>query len=110
MNAINFIQKHGIDKAREVVEGAPDGTCFYCHEFNIGFIEIRKSFCDKADQFHTISISDLKRLVESVCLVKEHHTLDRAIEYANSPYAAPEIKVCLLDAISDYKSIYGGSK
>lgn len=40
--------------------------------------------------------------------VKEHYTLDRAIEYANSPYAAPEIKVCLLDAIVDYKSIYGG--
>ena len=26
MNAIQFIQKHGVDKAREVVEGAPDGA------------------------------------------------------------------------------------
>ena len=26
MNAINFIKQHGVDKAREVVEGAPDKT------------------------------------------------------------------------------------
>ena len=26
MNAYQFIQKHGIEKAREVVEGAPDKT------------------------------------------------------------------------------------
>ena len=26
MNAIQFIKEHGVDKAREVVEGAPDKT------------------------------------------------------------------------------------
>ena len=26
MNAIKFIKEHGVDKAREVVEGAPDKT------------------------------------------------------------------------------------
>ena len=104
--AIKFIQDHGIDRAREVVNGAPDDKYFYCHEVNLGFIKIRKSFCDKADQFHTISISDLKHLVESVGLVKDHYTLDRAKKYATSPYTATELKTRLVQAIADYEEIY----
>lgn len=29
MNAIQFIQQHSVDKAREVVSGAPDGVTHY---------------------------------------------------------------------------------
>ena len=29
MNAIQFIQQHGVEKAREVVEGAPDLAEYY---------------------------------------------------------------------------------
>lgn len=29
MSAINFIQQHGVEKAREVVEGAPDGATHF---------------------------------------------------------------------------------
>lgn len=32
MNAIQFIKDHGVDKAREVVEGAPDGATYYVNE------------------------------------------------------------------------------
>ena len=111
MNAIQFIKDHGVEKAREVVERSSFGTHYKvdtgevicCHNENhfyfVGQIKLGIEF---------IRIDDLKRLVESVDLVKEHYTLDRAIEYANSSYTAPEIKVCLLDAIADYKSIYGG--
>lgn len=121
MNAIKFIQQHGVDKAREVVEGAPEGATSIIGEMYFRFTDKEYwywsfSGCKskgKSEQYfyykkRTIYLSDLKRLVESIYLVKEHHTLDRAIEYANSPYTAPEIKVCLLDAIADYKSIYGG--
>ena len=98
MNAIQFINEHGVDKAREVVEGAPE----WASHFD-GYLYSEKQFHEQC-----FLLSELKRLVESVYLVKEHHTLDRAIEYANSQYTAPEIKVCLLDAIADYRSIYGG--
>ncbi|MEJ5205203.1 hypothetical protein [Acinetobacter junii] len=101
MNANQFIKDHGVDKAREVVEGAPEWAMSI--NFNNGMYYSRMEH-KKGDTF----LYDIKRLVESVYLVKEHHTLDRAIEYANSQYTAPEIKVCLLDAIADYKSIYGG--
>lgn len=105
MNAIKFIQDNGVDKAREVVDGAPDWAIFWITqgEYHISTL----SFPNMTDH-HSVYLSDLKRLIESVYLVKEHHTIDRAIEYANSAYTAPEIKVCLLGAISDYKSIYGG--
>ena len=98
MNAIQFIKEHGVDKAREVVEGAPELAEYYS-TIDGEYYRI---------EINAVNLKQLKRLVESVYLVKEHHTLDRAIEYANSQYTAPEIKVCLLDAIADYRSIYGG--
>ena len=98
MNAIQFIQKHGVEKAREVVEGAPDLAEYYS-TIDGEYYRI---------ELHAVNLRHLKRLVDSIYLVKEHYTLDRAIEYANSQYTAPEIKVCLLDAIADYRSIYGG--
>ena len=101
MNAIQFIQQNGVEKARKVINGAPEWAMSI--NFNNGMYYSRMEH-KKGDTF----LYDIKRLVESVYLVKEHHTLDRAIEYANSQYTAPEIKVCLLDAIADYKSIYGG--
>ena len=110
MNAIQFIQQNGVEKAREVLSGAPDGATHLsddaCHYVNADFKPLPTHI---KEQLHKlIVIEHIKRLVESVYLVKEHHTLDRAIEYANSQYTAPEIKVCLLDAIADYRSIYGG--
>lgn len=101
MNAINFIKEHGVDVAREAIEEA---SAYGGDYLNGKTLELSKY----APSVNAVFIPDLKRLVESVYLVKEHHTLDRAIEYANSQYTAPEIKVCLLDAIADYRSIYGG--
>ncbi len=101
MNAIQFIKEHGVEKAKKVIDGAPEWAMSI--NFNNGMYYSRMEH-KKGDTF----LYDIKRLVKSVYLVKEHHTLDRAIEYANSTYTAPEIKVCLLDAIADYKSIYGG--
>lgn len=127
MNAINFIQQHGVDKAREVVEGAPDGATHYrvfsCSTGYTKNISISECYiwyrsawqeCEWPSKIFTSSnlqtIAELKQIVESVDLVKEHYILDKAIEYANSPYTAPEIKVCLLDAIADYKSIYSDNE
>jgi hypothetical protein len=98
MNAIQFIKEQGVEKAREVVNGAPELAEYYS-TIDGEYYRI---------EINAVNLKQLKRLVKSVYLVKEHHTLDRAIEYANSQYTAPEIKVCLLDAIADYRSIYGG--
>ena len=104
MNAIQFIKLYGLHSARVTVEDAQENT-HYCTETGYYSIKLDVAYEPCPD---CVYLSELKRLVESVELVKEHYTLDRAIEYANSQYTAPEIKVCLLDAIANYKSIYGG--
>ena len=128
MNATDFIKQNGVDKAREVVEGAPEGSTHFVGSTYLKLIGavwwnawlpewshkdncmVKKWKCESIELMKTwgevYKLDELKRLVESIYLVKEHNTLDRAIEYANSTYTAPEIKVCLLDAIADYKSAY----
>ena len=103
MNAIQFIQQHGVDKARKVVEGAPKWAMSI--NFNNGMYYSRMEH-KKGDTF----LYDIKRLVESIYLVKEHYTLERAKKYADSPYTAPEIKERLEQAIADYESIYSGEE
>ena len=98
MNATDFIKHYGLNTAIRITEDSK----------NDDFWDTETGFYTDKNSESCVCLSDLKRLVESVYLVKEHHTLDRAIEYANSQYTAPEIKVCLLDAIADYRSIYGG--
>ena len=47
---------------------------------------------------------DLKRLVESHELVKEHGNLERARIYAESMYTAPEVVERMKQAIADVES------
>lgn len=98
MNAIKFIKENGVEKSREVVEGAPDLAEYYS-TIDGEYYRI---------ELHAVNLRHLKRLVDSIYLVKEHYTLERAKKYADSPYTAPEIKERLEQAIADYESIYGG--
>ena len=106
MDAIQFIKEHGVDKAMEVVDGAPENSICYDleHGKHVAYEDTSIAMCFLKNRF--IDLSDLKRLVESVYLVKEHYTLDRAKIYAASPYTAPEIKERLEQAIADYEAIY----
>lgn len=119
MNAINFIKQHGVDKAMEVVDGAAVGVTHYgANNYWRWDGKILKRRTDNgffinsiygiSDEWvsKTVSLSDLKHRVESIYLVKERCTLERAKKYADSPYTAPEIKERLEQAIADYESIY----
>ena len=59
MNAINFIKQHGVDKAREVVSGAPELTEYYS-TIDGEYYRI---------EINAVNLKQLKRLVESVDLV-----------------------------------------
>lgn len=81
MNAIQFIKEHGIDKAREVVEGAPDGATHFTealggHYAKEGMLKMKPQwlwfnsinkewYYDFAAKDH-IHLPDLKRLVERI--------------------------------------------
>lgn len=98
MNAINFIKQHGVDKAREVVEGAPKWAMNI--NFNNGMYYSRMEH-KKGDTF----LYDIKRLVESVDMLKRFGGIELSkewiLEYSSFPY-----RVELEQAIADYESIY----
>lgn len=122
MNAIKFIKDHGVDKAREVVEGAPEFPVFgYC-ALTGSYIFKRK---DATAYYHNetnswseeyaielISLEELKRFVESVDLVGEYGGLYGARDFISGyteeqlakPIYSPMLR--LKQAIADYEAIY----
>lgn len=107
MNAIKFIKEHGVEKAREVIEGAPRNAVHYwqiprCKHGVYSSLE--------QNQGRAIVLEDLKRLIESVDLVTAWGGLEStyskfryAQEHKNT-YAANMIQ----QAIADCEAIYGG--
>lgn len=81
MKANEFVKKFGIDGAKAKAD-------------QLGILS------DLGDKL-SIFDEDLKSLVESHYLVKEHGSLGRAKEYADSAYTAPEVVERLRAAIAD---------
>lgn len=113
MNAYQFIKEHGVDKAREVVEGAPDGATHLsddaCHYVNANFKPLPAHIKEQLPEL--IVINDLERLVESVDLLKSNggyeeakDTFDFAIKHGMNDLT--EFGSRLKQAIADYQSIY----
>lgn len=124
MNAIQFIKEHGVEKARKVVSGAPDGATHLsddaCHYVNADFKPLPAHIKEQLPKL--VVINDLKRLVESVDLVncnggwngtKNTITLFQSsldlglyhgVDGVDAEVEIPRLK----QAIADYESIYGG--
>ena len=85
MNAIKFIQQHGVDKAREVVSGAPDKTAthyvfrkipsYYSVEFQSWFHDdewwdsdchTEQDLIDSYGEDYVVNLSDLKNLIANI--------------------------------------------
>jgi len=81
MKATDFIKTQGLDKAREVVEGAPEHCTTYTTGGGLGGGYIRCSGSVGQDE---VSISDLKRLVESADLIGKYHSIDHAKNHYNN--------------------------
>ena len=108
MNAIQFIKENGVDKAREVVEGAPDRATTV--KPSLDFKHFMYGICENATGAY-ILLSDLKRLVDSVDLIdslgglelsKKESNNCRFYEYADMSHRSYAIK----QAIADYESVY----
>jgi hypothetical protein len=110
MNAIQFIKEHGVEKAREVVSGAPQNAVYY---WQIPRCKYGVYSSHEQKQGRAIVLEELKRLVESVDLIDSLGGLElskkesndcRFYEYADMSHRSYAIK----QAIADYESIYGG--
>lgn len=117
MNAIKFIKEHGVDKAREVVEGAPD----WATGINLNSLKYFGGDCFCGGD---LLVSGLKRLVESVDLVncnggwngtKNTITLFQSsleiglyhgVDGVDAEVEIPRLK----QAIADYEAIYSGEQ
>ncbi|WP_335876844.1 hypothetical protein [Acinetobacter baumannii] len=124
MKPEQFIREFRVEKAREVVEGAPDKTAthyvidtdtYYSEDFLTYFDHSLEDW-ETADlnniaeletiYEHVVSLSDLKRLVESV---------DRVNAFGGLKDAKAVVKMgkhykYLKAHISNYESIYGGGE
>ena len=114
MDATQFIKEHGIKKAREVIDGAPaNARYFETYPLRVRYY-ISDIGCNRA-----ISISELKRLVESVDLV-EHFGNDlvgakqllefskgcKTIELSGSVITVERLK----QAVADYEQLFGNTE
>ena len=108
MNAIQFIKEHGVEKAREVLSGAPDRATTV--KPSLDFKHFMYGICENAGGAY-ILLSDLKRLVESVDLIKSYGGIINAkhdVKYLDLDwdYDTPRV-TRLKQAIADYESIGG---
>ncbi|WP_228273246.1 hypothetical protein, partial [Acinetobacter haemolyticus] len=121
MNAIQFIKDHGVEKAREVVEGAPSNAESYQDDyyfrtkpefqFHNGFHPVWNLTDNdgewfKKKGFSPVAITDLKRLVDSIDLITSYGGIINAqheIKYLDLDwdYDSPRV-VQLKQAIADY--------
>lgn len=122
MNAIKFIKNNGVDKAREVVEGAPSNAESYQDsyyfrtkpefQFHNGFHPVWNLTDNDGEYFKKrgfdqVGLNDLKRLVESVDLVKRYGGIAEAKTIHNDEFWCERAFERLEQAIADYELIYG---
>lgn len=101
MNAVQFIQKHGVEKVREVVGGAKDYYDTYNTGLGGGYIR-----CGGVEENH-VNISDIKRLIASVMLVDSYGGIDSCRNIIYMLHELTEDPEPIRQAIADYESIYG---
>ena len=117
MNAIKFIKENGVEMARKVIDGAPEGATHLsddaCHYVNADFKPLPAHIKEQLPEL--IVIDDLKRLVESMDLIDSLGGLElskkesndcRFYEYADMSHRAYAIK----QAIADYEQLFGNTE
>ncbi|HEO1813063.1 TPA: hypothetical protein VAM20_002322 [Acinetobacter baumannii] len=120
MKPEQFIKRYGINEAKKIIDKAPNGTT---HIHSVTWQNYKQGdsnnyvWCGSGRDGWYFSIydtlngmmalEDLKRLVESVDMLKRFGGIELSkewiLEYSSFPY-----RVELEQAIADYESIYGG--
>ena len=123
MNAIQFIKEHGVEKVREELKKLPNSNVTHMTDDARMFIDENNPLLDEFQRSQIkdlICIDDLKRLVESVDLVKSYggiinakHELILLQKHLNNTFGYVTIITSekienLEQAIEDYEAIYSG--
>ena len=103
MKPEQFIREYGVEKAREVVDGAPEG-----HK---GYNDVIKQYTRGVWFSRDVLLSDLKRLVESLDLIIKVGGIKKAkhmLELFEDRKGRTDNYMPLFRAVQDHESIYGG--
>lgn len=132
MKPEQFIREFGVEKAREVVEGAPknaqryflgkylkQGEWTWWWSCYLGkWLQFEKHVYGDSKFEIAINLSELKRLVESLEIINRACGAERVIDlherYKNNPVVHKYWLGVRVDrmaqAVTDYESIYGGGE
>ncbi|MRA20555.1 hypothetical protein F4T80_19375 [Acinetobacter pittii] len=122
MKPEQFIRDFGVEKAREVVEGAPGFPVFgYCtltgnyifkRSNATAYYHNETNSWSEDYAIELILLEDLKRLVESVDLVESWGGIEdlKLYDLSHCKDKPESAGYKLLKAIADYESIYGGGE
>ena len=112
MNAIKYIKDHGVEKAREVVKGAPEHCFVYDLERKeyVAYEDTSIAMCFLKSRF--IDLSELKRLVESVNLVSNLGGIEKCKGYVQVCFFKNRDKYGnrIKQAIADYEQLFGNTE
>ncbi|MGN5533781.1 hypothetical protein [Acinetobacter sp. Lyrl_1] len=101
MKANEFVKKHGLNKAKVLLSTQGKTIANLKSEYTAEQLKEYQMYIVSDD---LMSLVELKRLVESHELVKEHGGLERAKMYVESIYTAPEVVERMKQAIADVES------
>ena len=90
MKANEFVKEFGIEKAKLLLSTHGKTIAELKGEYTVDQLKEYQEYIVSDD---LMSLVELKRLVESHELVKEHGSIDRAKMYAESIYTAPEVVI-----------------
>ncbi|WMC00228.1 hypothetical protein [Acinetobacter phage Ab65] len=122
MKPEQFIREFGVDKAREVVEWAPEGATHYgLRQYRQWEGRILKTFTEgswrstavfggnlRFIEDDCLCIQDLKRLVESLDLVESYGGIESCKQSLYMLHELTEDPEPIREAVRDHESIYGG--
>ncbi|WMC00460.1 hypothetical protein [Acinetobacter phage Ab69] len=121
MKPEQFIREFGVDKAREVVEWAPEGATHYgLRQYRQWEGRILKTFTEgswrstavfggnlRFIEDDCLCIQDLKRLVESLDLVESYGGIESCKQSLYMLHELTEDPEPIREAVRDHESIYG---
>ena len=118
MKPEQFIREYGVKKAREVVEGAiypifgydPVGMNYLHKQCDVAPVRYSPNCNSWSEDYaiETILIEELKRLVESLDLVKAYGGIESCKQSLYMLHELTEDPEPIREAIHDHESIYGG--
>ncbi len=100
MKAKDFIKKFGWEKAKNIVAKTENIGIYVNEKMSLAVYNSSSGYIVSDGLLFTINRIDLKKYTDAYELVKDLYGIDKAREYADSEYTAPELSIAIKQAIT----------